>query len=151
MYGKELETNINVQSGGSNVQSPTPPKIIPNLKSEISKIIKPPTENDGFVNSMLNTFIYNKLARVGFMALFFMFFYNVILYVFNFFDVDEIYSYTYTLWISIIVILYTFLPIRLSYLPKSNGSMTYQTFLLIFVTIGAFGGSIFLFIYSSFG
>ena len=151
MYGKELETNINVQSGGSNVQLSTPPKIIPNLKSEISKIIKPPTENDGFVNSMLNTFIYNKLARVGFMALFFMFFYNVILYVFNFFDVDEIYSYTYTLWISIIVILYTFLPIRLSYLPKSNGSMTFQTMILIFVTIGAFGGSIFLSIYSSFG
>ena len=151
MYGKELETNINVQSGGSNVQSPPPAKIIPNLKSEISKIIKPPTENDGFVNSMLNTFIYNKLARVGFMALFFMFFYNIILYVFNFFDVDEIYSYTYTLWISIIVILYTFLPIRLSYLPKSNGSMTFQTMILIFVTIGAFVGSIFLSIYSSFG
>lgn len=151
MYGKELETNINVQSGGSNVQSSTPPKIIPNLKSEISKIIKPPTENDGFVNSILNTFIYNKLARVGFMALFFMFFYNVILYVFNFFDVDEIYSYTYTLWISIIVILYTFLPIRLSYLPKSNGSMTTQTMILLLVTLMTFVYSIFLSIYSSFG
>ena len=152
MYGKELD--IKSQTGGTSGNSenkiPSVEQPIPNLKTELTKIIGDRSEPSS-IQKFLNTFIYSKLARVSFMALFFMFFYNLLLYIFDFFDVDEIYSYTYTLWISIIIILFTFLPVTSSYLPKSKAeNLTNSQFLILTVTMFTFISSIFIAIYSTY-
>ena len=45
----------------------------------------------------------------------------------NFFDVDEIHSNTYILWLSIVLILYTLLPIKKSYLSSKTSSNNEDT------------------------
>jgi len=151
MYGKELD--IKLQTGGTSedVENKIRPveQPIPNLKSELTKIIGD-TIKPSATQKFLNTFIYSKLARVSFMALFFMFFYSLLLYIFDFFDVDEVYSYTYTLWVSIIIILFTFLPVTESYLPKSKGELTKPQTIILFTTMIVFIYSIMMAIYSSY-
>ncbi len=130
MYGKEIEEKINIQSGGtfsspSSIVNPINKK---QLKNEIKEIVKPdlldrnyPNFKKGFINF---TNAYRKYIRITIMILFFLFFYKILLNILNFFDVDEIHSNTYMLWLSIVIILYTLLPIKKSYLTSKlqNGS-----------------------------
>ena len=78
------------------------------------------------------------------MVFFYVFFYQILLSIFSFFDVDTIYSYTYTLWFTIIVTLYAFLPIKQSYLSNKNNNTISSTQAALFViTIIFIIGSIF--------
>ena len=124
MYGKEIESKINIQSGGQNINI---------MKKNIQNIIEP---EETRLKKIFVTLIQLKWVRVSCMIIFFLFFHKLLKKIFNFFDIDEIYSNTYMLWISIIVIFYTLLPIKRGNLPKSSSNTisTTQT-ILFFITI----------------
>ena len=123
MYGKEIEPKINIQSGGQTT----------NIKRNVLDIMKP---EDSLLKKTFITLIQLKWVRVLCMFVFFLFFYNILKGIFHFFDVDEIYSNTYMLWISIIIIFYTFLPIKRGYLPNSSSNtITKSQTILFLITI----------------
>tara|TARA_B100000925_G_C21876507_1_gene416541 strand:- start:118 stop:543 length:426 start_codon:yes stop_codon:yes gene_type:complete len=126
MYGKEIEPKINIQSGGQNINM--------NIMEKNVRHIMEPQETS--LKKTFVTLIQLKWVRVSCMIVFFLFFHKLLKKIFHFFDIDEIYSNTYMLWISIIVIFYTLLPIKRGYLPKSstNTISTTQT-ILFFITI----------------
>ena len=77
-----------------------------------------------------------------------MFFYEILLSIFTFFDVDSIYSYTYTLWFTIIITLYAFLPMKKSYLSnKNNNTISVEQSIIFIFTIIAIVVSIFIAIF----
>ena len=79
-------------------------------------------------NSLYNfSSAYRKYIRITIMILFFLFFYKILMSILNFFDVDEIHSNTYILWLSIVLILYTLLPIKKSYLSSKTSSSSEDT------------------------
>ena len=136
MYGKEIDSNT-IQKGGvgSDAFTQVEPQQDIRLQTNINKIIIKKGFFENTIDEFQNLFNKSKLLRILFMVFFYMFFYEILLSIFTFFDVDSIYSYTYTLWFTIIITLYAFLPIKQSYLSnKSNTIDNYQT-ALIFITI----------------
>ena len=124
MYGKEIEPKINNQIGGQNII---------NIKEDVQRIIEP---QDSMLKKSFITLFQLKWVRVSCMIVFFLFFHKLLKKIFHFFDVDEIYSNTYMLWISIIIIFYTFLPIKRGYLPhSSSNSLNKSQSVLILLTI----------------
>ena len=85
------------------------------------------------------------------MVFFYTFFYNMLLNIFSFFDVDTIYSYTYTLWFSILITLYAFLPTKNSYLSnKNNNIISTEQAILFVATLIAIISSIFTAIFNKY-
>ena len=95
-----------------------------------------------------NLFNKSKLLRILLMVFFYMFFYEILLNIFTFFDVDSIYSYTYTLWLTIVITMYAFLPMKKSYLSnKNNNTISFEQASLFVTTIIAIISSIFIAIF----
>ena len=111
MYGKEINSNT-IQKGGSNVGAGVNPSVEPQqdirLQTYINKIIMKKGFFENTIDEFQNFFNKSKLLRILFMVFFYMFFYEILLSIFTFFDVDSIYSYTYTLWFTIIITLYAY-------------------------------------------
>ena len=109
MYGKEIDSNINQKGGGNGGTEPINQD---RLQSNINKIIMKKNIFKSTFDEFQNILNKSKLLRILFMVFFYVFFYQILLNIFSFFDVDTIYSYTYTLWFTIIITLYAFLPIK---------------------------------------
>ena len=136
MYGKEIDSNI-IQKGGSDVGNQPTTINQDRLQSNINKIIMKKGIFENTFDSFQNILNKSKLLRILFMVFFYLFFYQILLSIFSFFDVDSIYSYTYTLWFSIIITLYAFLPIKQSYLSNKNNNTISgeQSILFVFTVI----------------
>ena len=135
MYGKEIDSNI-IQKGGSDVGNQPTTINQDRLQSNINKIIMKKGIFENTFDSFQNILNKSKLLRILFMVFFYLFFYQILLSIFSFFDVDSIYSYTYTLWFSIIITLYAFLPIKQSYLSnKNNNTISGEQSILFVITI----------------
>ena len=135
MYGKEIDSNT-IQKGGANVGAEASTSVEPQqdiqLQTNINKIIMKKGIFENTLDQFQNLFNKSKLLRILFMVFFYIFFYEILLSIFTFFDVDSIYSYTYTLWFTIIITLYAFLPIKQSYLSsKSKSISSEQAFLFV--------------------
>lgn len=147
MYGKEIDSNI-IQKGGSYVVNQSTTINQDRLQSNINKIIMKKGIFESTFVSFQNILNKSKLLRILFMVFFYMFFYQILLSIFSFFDVDSVYSYTYTLWFTIIVTFYAFLPIKQSYLSnKKNNTISREQFILFVVTIISITTSIFIAIF----
>ena len=153
MYGKEIDSNT-IQKGGSNVEAsvtaprPTEPQQDIRLQTNINKIIMKKGIFESTFDQFQNLFNKSKLLRILFMVFFYMFFYEILLNIFTFFDVDSIYSYTYTLWLTIVITLYAFLPMKKSYLSnKNNNTISFEQASLFVTTIIAIISSIFIAIF----
>ena len=97
MYGKEIDTNI-IQKGGTNQQASEPiNKNTLHLHTGINNIIDKKGLVESAFDGFQNIFNKSKLLRILIMVFFYTFFYNMLLNIFSFFDVDTIYSYTYIL------------------------------------------------------
>lgn len=153
MYGKEIDSNT-IQKGGSNVGAdvtaprPAEPQQDIRLQTNINKIIMKKGIFESTFDQFQNLFNKSKLLRILFMVFFYMFFYEILLNIFTFFDVDSIYSYTYTLWLTIVITLYAFLPMKKSYLSnKNNNTISFEQASLFVTTIIAIISSIFIAIF----
>lgn len=148
MYGKEIDSNT-IQKGGVNVAStPVEPQQDIRLQTNINKIIMKKGIFESTFDEFQNLFNKSKLLRILFMVFFYMFFYEILLSIFTFFDVDSIYSYTYTLWFTIIITLYAFLPMKKSYLSnKNNNTISVEQSIIFIFTIIAIVVSIFIAIF----
>ena len=147
MYGKEIDSNI-IQKGGSDVGNQPTTINQDRLQSNINKIIMKKGIFENTFDSFQNILNKSKLLRILFMVFFYLFFYQILLSIFSFFDVDSIYSYTYTLWFSIIITLYAFLPIKQSYLSnKNNNTISGEQSILFVITIIFIVVSIFIAIF----
>lgn len=153
MYGKEIDSNT-IQKGGSNVGAgvtaprPAEPQQDIRLQTNINKIIMKKGIFESTFDRFQNLFNKSKLLRILFMVFFYMFFYEILLNIFTFFDVDSIYSYTYTLWLTIVITLYAFLPMKKSYLSnKNNNTISFEQASLFVTTIIAIISSIFIAIF----
>ena len=136
MYGKEIDSNIIQKGGGSDVGNQPTTINQDRLQSNINKIIMKKGIFENTFDSFQNILNKSKLLRILFMVFFYLFFYQILLSIFSFFDVDSIYSYTYTLWFSIIITLYAFLPIKQSYLSnKNNNTISGEQSILFVVTV----------------
>ena len=151
MYGKEINSNT-IQKGGANVSASVNPSVEPQqdirLQTNINKIIMKKGFFENTIDEFQNFFNKSKLLRILFMVFFYMFFYEILLSIFTFFDVDSIYSYTYTLWLTIVITLYAFLPMKKSYLSnKNNNTISFEQASLFVTTIIAIISSIFIAIF----
>jgi hypothetical protein len=153
MYGKEIDSNT-IQKGGGNVEAgvtaprPAEPQQDIRLQTNINKIIMKKGIFESTFDRFQNLFNKSKLLRILFMVFFYMFFYEILLNIFTFFDVDSIYSYTYTLWLTIVITLYAFLPMKKSYLSnKNNNTISFEQASLFVTTIIAIISSIFIAIF----
>lgn len=147
MYGKEIDSNT-IQKGGTDGGNQSTTINQDRLQSNINKIIMKKGIFESTFVSFQNILNKSKLLRILFMVFFYMFFYQILLSIFSFFDVDSVYSYTYTLWFTIIVTFYAFLPIKQSYLSnKNSNTITLQQSILFVVTIISITTSIFIAIF----